>query len=84
MEKCPNCRALFQADPECYRCGFDYSHSLKCEDQGIFEFHQATTFLKKGALNRALSHASNACLLHNRKEYRRLKMIILLKNLYDV
>ncbi len=84
MEKCPNCNAKIKESIECYRCGFDFSHVIRCEKTAERFYFQALTSLKKGEIDQAQDFTEKAIILDNTPRYRKLNTYLLLKKMYHV
>jgi len=83
MEKCPNCKAGYKGERECYRCGFDFQYSLLCEAESTNNLQKAIHCLRQGEDDSALGFVEKSCFFENHELNTRLKTLILFKILYN-
>lgn len=82
INACPNCNARIKSQSGCYRCGFDFTRLIHCEETAFRHYREAIIHLKSGRPEQALEFCSLSAHYENTERVQALKRLILLKSLY--
>ena len=84
MEKCPNCKARRKEDSECYRCGFDFTYPILCEQISKRFYQNALQSFRNGNMSQAFDWVSKSIIYDNHPQSVRLQRLLLMQKLYHV
>ena len=74
---------MFKGESICYRCGFDFQLVLQCEEEGFKHYQKAIYYFKSNDYEKALRHIEKACFYVNDDMFKKMKILIILRMLYN-